>query len=317
MRTLLCLLFLAASAAAWSQTYPAKVVRVLVPTGPGSSPDVRARQIAAKLSEAFSQPFVVENRPGASGLIAAREVMRAPADGYTLFVALVNNSILDALKPDPCCRLGQELVPVSRLTVTPLVLVVNPDTGLASLRELIERSKAKPDAMTYASAGPGSITQLLGEWIKSASGARLLEVPYKAVGAEFPDVLSGHVAVAFLNPVVVAAPIAAGKLRALAMSGERRLDILREVPTFAEAGLPGIEALVWNGVFVTAGTPAPVIEALHREIVRGLSAPEVREQVLVTGSEIGADSPEEFSAFLRAEHAKWTRVIQDAGVKAE
>ena len=316
MRGLL-LLALLASALALAQGFPSKPLRILVPSVAGSSPDVRARQVAAKLSEAFGQPVIVENRPGGNGLIAAREAARAPADGHTLFLALINNAIGDALKPDPCCRLNQELLPVSRFTMTPLVVVVNPALQVGSLKELLERARARPDALTYASGGPGSITELLGEWIKSESRVRMLEVPYKSVGAEIPDLLSGQVNMGLIVPQSVIAPIRAGKLRALAVSSAARISALPDVPTLQEAGLAGVEAIVWNGLFVPAGTPPAVVQALHREVVRAYNAPDVKEQVARTGSEVAADTPEEFAAFVRAENAKWSKVIRDAGIKPE
>jgi tripartite-type tricarboxylate transporter receptor subunit TctC len=314
MRALLFLALLAAGAAL-AQTFPSKPIRILVPSVAGSSPDVRARQVAGKLAEAFGQPVIVENRPGGNGLIAAREAVKAPADGHTLFLALINNAIGDALKPDPCCRLNQELVPVSRFTMTPLVVVVNPALQVSSLNELLEKARANPDALTYASGGPGSITELLGEWIKSASGVRLLEVPYKSVGAEIPDLLSGQVNVGLIVPQSVMAPVRAGKLRALAVSGAGRISAFADVPTLEEAGLKGVEAIVWNGIFVRAGTPPAVVEALHRELARAYNAPDIRDQVARTGSEVSADTPDEFAAFVRSENAKWSRVIREAGIQ--
>jgi tripartite-type tricarboxylate transporter receptor subunit TctC len=300
-----------------AQSFPSKPIRILVSSPPGSSPDIRARQIGAKLSVSLGQPVIVENRPGANGLIAARETVRAAPDGHTLFLALINNAIGDALKPDPCCRLNQELIPVSRFTMTPLVMVVHPSLNVRSVKEFVELAKAKPDALTYASGGPGSISQLVGEWVKSDAGIKVLEVPYKAVNAEIPDLLAGVVMAAYPVPQVVVAHIKAGKLRALAVAGPSRLEMFPNVPTTAEAGLPGIEAIVWNGIFAPAGTPRPVIEILHRELVKAYNAPDVKNQVVATGSEVAADTPEEFAAFVRSESAKWSKVIRDANIKPD
>jgi tripartite-type tricarboxylate transporter receptor subunit TctC len=288
-----------------------------VSSPPGSSPDIRARQIGAKLAEALGQPVIVDNRPGANGLIAAREAARAAPDGHTLFLALINNAIGDALKPDPCCRLNHELVPISRFTMTPLVMVVNPSVPARSAKEFVELAKAKPGSLTYASGGAGSISQLVGEWVKSEAGIKVLEVPYKAVNAEIPDLLAGTVMTAYVVPQVIVAHIKAGKLRALAVAGPSRLALLPGVPTTAEAGLPGIEAIVWNGIFAPAGTPQPVLRILHREIVKAYNAPDVKKQVLDTGSEVVADTPEEFAAFVRSEGTKWTKVIRNANIKPE
>ena len=311
-----------AAALAWSalapaQNFPSKPMRILVPSPPGSSPDIRARQIAAKLTESLGQPVIVENRPGANGMIAAREAAKSPPDGHTMFLALINNAIGDAAAPNPCCRLNQELVPVSRFTMTPLVMVVHPSVPAQSVKEFIDLAKAKPEALTYASGGPGSISQLVGEWVKSEADIRVLEVPYKAVNAELPDLLGGQVQAAYMVPNVLVAPIRSGKLRALAVTGSARLAILPGVPTMAEAGLPAVEAIVWNGIFVPAGTPQPAIQVLHRELVRAFNAPEVKDQLLQTGSDVAGDTPEEFAAFVRAENAKWSKVIRDAGIKVQ
>ena len=304
-----------ACATALAQSFPSKPLRILVPSVAGSSPDIRARQIAGKLAASLGQPVIVENRPGGNGLIAAREAAKAAPDGHTLFLALINNAIGDALAPDPCCRLNRELVPVSRFTMTPLVVVVHPSVWADSLRELLQLARAKPNALTYASGGPGSITQLVGEWVKAQADVEVLEIPYKSVGAELPDLTGGQVNIGFLVPNSVAAPIKAGKLRALAVTARERLAILPDVPTIAEAGLPGVEAIVWNGIFVPAGTPRPVIETLNRELVRAFNAPEIKDQLAKTGSEVAADTPEQFAAFVRAENAKWAKVIRDAGIK--
>jgi len=300
-----------------AQSFPSKPIRILVSSPPGSSPDLRARQIGAHLAESFGQPVIVENRPGANGLIAARETVRSGPDGYTLFLALINNAIGDALKPDPCCRLNQELVPISRFTMTPLVMIVNPSVPAKSVKEFMDLAKSKPGALTYASGGPGSISQLVGEWVKSEAKINVLEVPYKAVNSEIPDLLAGVVQTAYVVPQVIAAHVNSGKLRALAVLGPSRLALLPGVPTTAEAGLPNVEAIVWNGIFAPAGTPRPVLQILHREIVKAYNAPDVKKQVQDTGGEVVADTPEEFAAFVRSEGAKWTKVIRDANIKPE
>jgi tripartite-type tricarboxylate transporter receptor subunit TctC len=316
-KTIIACVLAALTGFAAAQSFPSKPIRILVSSPPGSSPDIRARQIGAHLAESLGQPVIVENRPGANGLIAARETVRSAPDGHTLFLALINNAIGDALKPDPCCRLNQELVPVSRFTMTPLVMVVNASVSARTAKEFVALAKSKPDALTYASGGPGSISQLVGEWVKSEAGIKVLEVPYKAVNAEIPDLLAGVVMTAYVVPQVIVAHIKSGKLRALAVAGPSRLALLPEVPTTAEAGLPGIEAIVWNGIFAPAGTPRPVLEILHREIVKAYNAPDVKKQVIETGSEVVGDTPEEFAAFVRSESAKWSKVIRDANIKPE
>ena len=316
-KALLVVFTLCFSAAALAQAFPSRTIRIIVPSVAGSSPDIRARQIAPKLSEAFGQPVIVDNRPGANGQIAARETAKAPADGHTLFLALINNAVGDLLTTETCCRLGQELIPVSRFSMTPLLAVVNPNVPARTFGELLELAKAKPDSLTYAMHGPGSVSQLVGEMVKLERGARLLEVPYKGVNSEIPDLQGGQVSAAFLVPQVVLAAIRGGKLRALAVMGPERLPILPDVPSVAELGMPQLEATAWNGIFVPAGTPASVVQALHRELVKAYTAPDVREQLRNGGAYAAADTPEEFAAFVRAEKEKWGRVIREAGIKAQ
>jgi tripartite-type tricarboxylate transporter receptor subunit TctC len=315
--TLLACILSGLAGHAAAQSFPTKPIRILVSSPPGSSPDLRARQIGAHLAESFGQPVIVENRPGANGLIAARETVRSGPDGYTLFLGIINNAIGDALKPDPCCRLNYELVPISRFTMTPLVMVVNASVDARSVKEFVALAKAKPDALTYGSGGPASISQLVGEWVKSETGIKVLEVPYKGVNAEIPDLLSGTISAAYVVPQVITAHVKSGKLRALAVAGPSRLALLPDVPTTAEAGLPGVEAIVWNGLFAPAGTPQPVLQILHREIVKAYNAPDVKKQVLDTGSEVVGDTPEQFAAFVRSEGAKWSKVIREANIKPE
>ena len=317
IRSLVLLAGLLWAGVSLAQTFPSRPVRILVPAPAGSSPDVRARQIAPKLQEALGQPFIVENRPGGAGLIAAREAARAAPDGHTLLLALINNAIADALNPDPCCRLNQELVPISRFTMAPLLVVVNPGLPATTLKEFIAYAKEKPGAVNFASAGPGSIGQLVGFWVQSESGTRMQEVPYKGVNAEVPDLVAGQVQVSYIVAQVMIAPVKAGKLRALAVLSDKRLPGLPEVPTSAEAGLPGVEALVWNGIFAPAGTPRPVIDILHRELVKAYSAPEIKAQVEAAGGYVAADTPEEFATFIRSETAKWGKVGRAAGIKPQ
>jgi tripartite-type tricarboxylate transporter receptor subunit TctC len=301
---------------ACAQPYPSKPLRWIVPTGPGSAVDVNARRVTPKLAEALGQPVIVENRPGANSMIGAREAARAAPDGYTLFQAVVNNAINDALAPDPCCVLNDKLLPVTRLYTTPLVMVVHPGVPAATLQEYVALAKAKPNALTYAHGGTGAITQMVGELLKLTAGIQVREVPYKAIGAELPDLTGGHVSTAFLSPVVIRDMVRAGKLRALAIADRQRLDILSEVPTMAEAGYP-IEGLGWNGIFVPAGTPQAVIGRLQLEIARVLQLKEIQDDALALGTRAGGEQPADFAAFVRSEVQKWGKVIKDAGIKAQ
>jgi len=304
-------------AAASAQTYPTKPVRWIVPTGPGSAVDVTARRIAPKLGEALGQPVIVENRPGANSMIGARETARAAPDGHTIFQAVVNNALNDILVPDECCKLNEKLVPVTRLVSTPLVMVVHPTVQASTVKEYVALAKSKPNQLTYASGGNGAITQMAGELLKITTGIQVREIPYKAIGAEFPDLVGGHVTTAFLAPVVIRDSVRAGKIRALAVAGPRRIGIIGDVPTMAEAGFPAIDAIGWNGIFVPAGTPAPVIERLQREIAGVLKSKEMLDDAQNLGYELGGEAPQEFGNYVRAEIQKWGKVIKDAGIKIE
>jgi tripartite-type tricarboxylate transporter receptor subunit TctC len=315
MKTILIAALVWASTAG-AQTWPSKPVRWIVPTGPGSAVDINARRISPKLAEALGQPVIVENKPGANSMIGAREAARSAPDGYTLYQAVVNNAINDALAPDPCCVLNDRLVAVTRLYTTPLVMVVHPSVQAATLQEYIALAKAKPNSLTYASGGTGAITQMVGELLKLTAGIQVREIPYKAIGAELPDLTGGHVDTAFISPVVIRDHVRAGRLRGIAVAAKERLAILPEVPTMAEAGMP-IEGLGWNGIFVPAGTPAPVIERLQRDIAGALRNKEIQDDAAKLGTVAGGEKPEEFAAFVRSEVQKWGKVIKDAGIKVE
>jgi len=301
---------------AFAQSYPSKPVRWIVPTGPGSAVDVNARRVTPKLAEALGQPVIVENRPGANSMIGAREAARSAADGYTLFQAVVNNAINDALAPDPCCVLNDKLVAVTRLYTTPLVMVTHPGVPAATLKDYVALAKEKPNTLTYASGGAGAITQMVGELLKLTAKIQVREIPYKAIGAELPDLTGGHVNTAFLSPVVIADHVRAGKLRGIAVAGRERLAILPNVPTMAEAGY-AIEGYGWNGIFVPAGTPAPIVARLQQEISRVLADKDIQEDAQRLGTQAGGDKPEEFAAFVREEVRKWSQVIKEAGIKIE
>ena len=304
-------------ASASAQSFPSKPLRWVVPTGPGSAVDVTARRIAPKLGEALGQPVIVENRPGANSMIGAREVARSAPDGHTLFQAVVNNALNDLLTPDPCCLLNDRLVPVTRLVSTPLVMVVNPSVPANSVKDYVALARSQPNQLTYASGGNGAITQMVGELLKVTTGIQVREIPYKAIGAEFPDLVGGHVSTAFLAPVVIRDALKSGKLRGLGVAGPRRIALIGEVPTMAEAGFPTIEATGWNGIFVAAGTPAPVIDRLQREIGGILKSKELVDDAANIGYELGGERPEEFAGFVRGEIRKWGKVVQDAGIKIQ
>jgi tripartite-type tricarboxylate transporter receptor subunit TctC len=307
----------AVSFGAAAQNYPSKAVRIIEPAGPGSAVDVFARKLGEQLTTRWGQPVVIDNKPGANSALGAREAARAAPDGYTLFHANINNSLNDVLQNDACCKLNEALIPVTLLTATPLVMVVNPALGPKTVKDYLAYAKANPTALTFASGGTGSVTQLIGTKVNMLAGLKVQEVPYKAIGAELPDLLAGHVKTAYLAPVVVAQLIRSGKLVALGVAGSRRVPILPDVPTLAEAGLAGAEASGWNGLFVPAGTPKEIVQKLQVDIASAMQNPAFRTEARDLGYELGGGSAEEFSAYIRAEATKWGAVIRDAKIKAE
>lgn len=313
---LLTVFFLsAASLVAHAQSYPNHPIRIIEPAGPGSAVDVFARQLGPLLAQATGQAVIIDNRPGANSAIGAREAARAAPDGYTLLHGNINNALNDLLTDDTCCRLNEALIPVARLTVTPLVMVVNASVSAKDLQAYIALAKSDPALVTIASSGPGSITQLVAEKFKLASGISAREIPYKAIGAELPDLLAGHVMTAFLSPVVIKQYVGpGGKLRALGVASSRRLQILPDVPTLAEAGLAGVEASGWNGIFVPTGTPRSVIDRLAAEIAKAQASPAMKADALTSGYELDPAGPEEFAAYIRAEIVKWRKVIKDSNI---
>ncbi|MES2185743.1 MAG: tripartite tricarboxylate transporter substrate binding protein [Pseudomonadota bacterium] len=312
---LLCAL--APLAFAQQQAYPTHTIRIVEPVGPGSAPDVFARKLTPGLAERLGQAIIVDNKAGANGAIGAQEVARAAPDGYTLLHANINNALNDIVSSDSCCRLTEKLIPITSLTLTPLVMVIAPSAGIKTLKEYLAFARAHPNDVTYASAGAGSITQVLGEKVNLAGGVHARDIPYKAIGAELPDILAGNVMVAYLAPVVVGQHIRTGKLIALGVAGPRRVPIVGDTPTLAEAGLPGVEASGWNGLFAPAGTPPNVITRLQTETAALLASPEFRSDAVNLGYELGGESPEAFTTFVKAEVSKWRGVIRDAKLKTE
>lgn len=316
MRLLLLVLALCASTTASAQAYPTKPVRWIVPAGPGTSVDVSARRIAPLLASALGQPVTVENRAGDNSMRGARSAARAAPDGHTLFHGLITNALNDLLTPDPCCVLNERLVPVTRLGSMPLVLVVHPSVPATTVQEYVALARSKPNQLTYASGHIGTLKYLVGALFKESTGVQIRALPYGSFGAELPDLIEGHVSTAFLSPVVIRDPVNSGKLRALAVAGRMRVARMGEVPTMREAGYPQMEATVWDGLFVPAGTPAPVVERLWKELAAVLRSPEMQSFAASLGYRPGGEPPSEFGAFVRAEIAKWGGVIKEAGIRA-
>jgi tripartite-type tricarboxylate transporter receptor subunit TctC len=300
-----------------AQPYPSKPIRFLVPFPPGGSSDLIARAIAPRMSERLGQPVVVENRPGAGGMIGVEAVAKAAPDGYTIGLAAAGALSSNMhLYPTMPYHAEKDLAPISMLAMIPFFLVAHPSQA-SSLRELIETAKAKPGALSYGHGGQGSTMHLAGELLNMMAEVRVQAVPYKGSGPVSADVLGGQVPLGVVDVPSAIANVRAGKLRALAVTSKRRISAAPEVPTFEEAGLPGYEAVGWFGTVAPAGTPPGVINKLNSEIRAALSIPDVRERAIAAGAEPSANSPQEFAAFIREETKKWAEVIKAAGVKLE
>ena len=305
-----------ASNAANAQQYPAKPIRVVVPYAPGGTTDLTARLVGQKMQEAMKQNVIVDNRPGAGGVIGADIVAKAPADGYTLVLSTpAEIAILPHLQKMPY-NAERDLVPVSLAALTPLILIVHPSLPARNVKEFVAIAKSRPGQLTYASAGSGGVQHLAGELLKITMKIDLLHVPYKGAGPVMSDLLGGHVA-SFFSGMPPAMPLVkAGKLRALAVTTTKRSPAALEVPTLAESGVPGFDISNWFAYFVPAGTPAAVIERLTAEINRGLKLSDVRERLASAGAEAVGTTPEELAKFVRAESEKFARLIKLSGAKA-
>ena len=297
--------------------HPTKAVRFVVPYPPGGASDVTARLLADKLAEAYGQPFLVDNKPGANGIVALELVAKAPADGYTILMGNVGpNAINAGLYPrlpfDPL----KSFAPITLTTSVPIVLLVNASAPWRTTQELIAHARANPKAVKFASGGPGSATHLTAELFKDMAGIDIVHVPYKGDVPAMTDLIGGHVTMTFATSIAAAANIASGRLRVLGTASKARPKSLAQYPTVAEA-VPGFESTSWGGVLAPAGTPGPIIASLHAAISKVLAVPDVRDRLGKLGAEVVAGSPAEFSDYLQAEIVKWTKVIKAAGVTVE
>jgi tripartite-type tricarboxylate transporter receptor subunit TctC len=301
---------------AWPQAgYPEKLIKIVVGFPPGTTGDVIGRTMAPRMSEALGQQIVVENRPGAGSSIGADAVAKSPADGYTLLLSTVANTINPSLYK-LSFDFEKDLTPVSMLAEAPALLVANASAP-ATLGELIAAAKAKPGEIQYASSGNGTITHLYGELFNLATGTKIVHVPYKGSSQALTDLIAGRVALLFTPASTVIPHVNTGRLRALATIGRQRLAALPEVPTFTETGIAGFESALWFGLNAPAGTPKAVIERLNREAGRVLALPEVKK--ILQGSSIDPipGTAENFGAFIRTDLERWARVVKTAGISIQ
>jgi tripartite-type tricarboxylate transporter receptor subunit TctC len=294
--------------------YPARPVRIIVPSPPGGGTDIVARVLAQHFSRTLGQPFFVENKPGAGNLIGIESAARSPADGYTLlFVAstLALNSVLYKKVPyDPV----RDFAPITLAATAPNVLIVNPSLPAHTLAEFIALAKRKPGALSYGTPGIGTSPHLSMELLKSIAGIDLQHVPYRGTAAAVTDLIGGQIAATFANALTAKPQIDAGRVRALAISGPRRIEALPNVPPVAEAGVPNYEAMQWYGLLAPAGTPAAIVARLNGEALKALQSDDMKEKLSADGAQPLGSSPEEFAALIRSELEKWTRVARAADI---
>jgi tripartite-type tricarboxylate transporter receptor subunit TctC len=310
----LAVLLIFQSALAFSQAYPAKPVRVVIPYPAGSTPDIVGRTLSERLQKALAQPFIVDNRTGAGGNIGTEAVAKASADGYTLLVAIngpiaVNKHLYKNLPYDP----EKDLQPISLLASAPQMLAVTPAVPVDSFKAFIDYAKRNPGRLSYGSVGAGSASHLTMELLKSEAGIFVVHIPYRGFPPAVTDMLGGNVEAMFAIIPAVLPHVRAGKLKALAVTAPRRNSLAPEVPSVAELGYPQLESLAWIGLLAPAGTSRDIIATLSAETIKGMQASETREALGKQGFDVVANSPEDFSRWIKAESDKWARVIRASG----
>ena len=302
---------------AGAQSFPERAVRFIIPFPPGAGPDVIARTLAPVLGERWRQQLVVDNRPGGGGNIATELAARSAPDGYTVLLAsnhvTINPSLYRKIPYDPL----RDFVPLTLAAITPNILVVHPSVPVRSVKEFIAFTRTRPGQLNFSSGGNGSVGHLAGEMFKAAAGVDLVHVPYKGPVAAITALLSGEASAGFLLTAAALPQIKAGKLRGLAVTGKARSPAAPELPTVAEAGLPGYEIVAWQGLFAPAGTPSAIASRIRADVVSALETPEVKKALLTQGIETVGSASDEFAAYLRRDLAKWSAVVKQANVRID
>lgn len=301
-----------------AQQYPAKPIRMIVPSTPGGGPDLMARAIAQKLSETMGRQVVVETRPGAGGIIGSEYVAKSPPDGYTLIMGnagshAVNPGLYRKLPYDP----QRDFAPVSLVSTAPNILIVHPSLPVKSVKDLIAIARARPGDLTFGSGSNGSTAHLSGELFRAMAKVNMVHVPFKGAPAAVIGVMTGEVSLAILNLPPALPHVKSGKLKALGVSTAKRSSAVPDLPTIAEAGLPGYEATAWFGVLAPAGTPAGIVSRLNAEIVQGLRADAVSKRIAADGGEVIGSTPEEFAVVMKRDIAKWAKVVALSGARVD
>lgn len=307
-----------AAGMAMAQAYPSKAVRLIVPFPPGAGVDIVTRAVSGKLGEALGQQLIVDNRAGAGGIVGTEVAAKAPADGYTLFMATAGIlTVIPHMNSKAPYSVERDFVPVSLVASVPSLLVVHPSLPVKSVKELVALARSKPGAINYASTGNGTLPHLAAEFFKAQAKVDMVHVPYKGSAPATTDLLGGQVDVFFGNMLSVIGPVRDKRLRALAVTSLKRQTVAPEVPTMAESGFPGFEAGTWFGLLVPAGTPREIIARLHADVAKVTRLPEVQKQLEGQGATTIGNTPEQFAAYIKSESAKWAKVLKASGVKAD
>jgi len=312
---LLSLLFI--QEAVQAQAYPARSVKIIVPFGVGGPADIYARFVGARLGDAMGQPFVVENRPGAGAVVGSDAVAKSAPDGYTLLMMSNTHTVNETLIPKKPYDLMKDLAPINGVNYSDLLMVIHPSVPANNLKEFIALAKAKPKELNYASSGPGTPYHMAGELFKAMAGVDIVHVPYKGSDGARVGILGNQVQM-MIDAITTMAPnVRAGKLKAMGTTGKTRSSVLPDVPTLAEAGVPGYETGIWLGLMAPMGTPRPVLERLNVEIAKVLNAPDVKDTWSKQGAVPMSMTIEQFDKFLREDIAKWAGVVKATGMKVE
>ncbi|RCW70440.1 Bug family tripartite tricarboxylate transporter substrate binding protein [Pseudorhodoferax soli] len=316
-RVLTALLLATASGLAFAQAWPAKPIRMVIPYPPGGPTDILGRIVAQQLEARLGQPVVVDNKPGASGMIGADIVAKAPPDGTTLLVNASIHVINPSLYKKPPHDAIRDFAPVSLIADVPLVLVAAPSQGFNTVQDVIAAAKADPKRLNFASSGNAAAPHLAGEAFKIATGVQMQHVPYKGSGPALADVIGGQTQLMFDSMPSSIGQIRAGKLRAIAVTTAKRASALPDVPTIAESGVPGYDISTWYGVWAPPGTPAEIVDRVSQEIAQIVRQPAVRERLAALGAEPVGNTPQEFAAYTRSELAKWERIVKASGATVD
>ncbi len=311
------LIALLASTAALAQPYPSRAVRIVVPFGAGGPADVYARFLGQRLQEPLGQPFVVENRPGGGSIVGSDAVAKSAPDGYTLLMMSNTHTVNETLIPKKPFELMRDLAPITGVNYSDLLMVVHPSVPAENLRDFIALARSKPKGLNYASSGPGTPYHMAGELFKAMAGVEIEHVPYKGSDGARVGILGGQVQMMFDAITTMAPQVRAGKVKAMGTTGKARSSVLPDVPTVAEAGVPGYEAVIWLGLMAPAGTPRPILERLNSEVNRILAQADVRDAWAKQGASPMGMSVDQFDRFLREDIVKWSKIVKLSGAKVD